>query len=170
MNGDGVVDENDNTAIGNTTPRLFYSLNLNFKYNNFELSVIGTGASMFDIPLTSPYFHNGWGDNNYSAFVRDNVGGNYPRLTYERVNNNFQASNFWLSRGDYFKLKNAELAYTLPEGKLQVINSKGVRLFLRGSNILTVSSVKEIDPESPLSGITRYPLYKTFTAGVSLTF
>lgn len=170
MNGDGVVDENDFAAIGNTAPRLFYSLSLNFKYNNFELSIIGTGASLFDIPLTSPYFHNGWGDNNYSAFVRDNIGGDYPRLTFERVNNNFMASSFWLTRGDYFKVKNAEFAYTIPEGKLKVITSKGIRLFVRGSNILTLSQVKEIDPESPYSGITRYPLYKTFTAGASLNF
>jgi TonB-linked SusC/RagA family outer membrane protein len=169
-NSDGVVDENDYAAIGNTTPRVFYSLNANIKFSNFQLSVIGTGAASFDIPMTSPYFQNGWGDNNYSAFVRDNIGGAYPRLTYERVNNNFRESSFWLTKGDYFKVKFAELAYTIPPSTLKMIKSKGARIFVRGTNLLTISSVKEIDPESPTSGIMSYPLYKTFTAGISLPF
>lgn len=169
-NKDGVVDEHDYSAIGNTSPRLFYSLNLFLKYANFELTAIGTGAAMYDIARTSAYFHNGWGDNNYSAFVRDNIGGEYPRLTYERVNNNFVESNFWLVKGDYFKIKNVEFAYTIPASRLKFIRSNGIRFFVRGSNLLTISSVKEIDPESPTSGITSYPLYKTYTAGVSLTF
>lgn len=170
MNSDGVVDENDYVAIGNTTPRMFYSLNLSLRYKSFELSVVGTGAALFDIPMTSSYFRNGWGDDNYSVFVRDNIGGAYPKLSYERVNNNFQSSNFWLMKGDYFKIKNAELAYTIQGSKLQSIKSKGIRIFVRGANLATISSVKDIDPESPSSGINSYPLYKTFTAGVSLTF
>ena len=169
-NGDGVIDENDYSAIGNLSPRVFYALNLNFKYNNFEISAIGTGAALFDIPLTSAYFQNGWGDNNYSVFVRDNIGEAYPKLTYERINNNFQASNFWLTKGDFLKIKNAEFAYTIPGRRLQIIKATGMRIFVRGSNLLTISSVKDIDPESPTSGITSYPLYKTYTAGVSLTF
>ncbi|MDD4107429.1 MAG: SusC/RagA family TonB-linked outer membrane protein [Prolixibacteraceae bacterium] len=169
-NNDGVVDEDDYASIGHTTPRVFYALNADIKYKNFELIVIGVGAALFDIPLTNEYFHNGWGTDNYSAFVRDNIGGAYPRLTYERVNNNFRPSTFWLTKGDYFKIKNVELAYTIPESKLQFMKSKGLRLFVRGANLLTVSSVKDIDPESPNSGIDRYPLNKTYTAGISLIF
>ena len=170
MNGDGVVDEDDVTAIGNTIPRIFYSLNLNLKYSNFELSVIGTGASQFDIPMTSRYFRSGGGDDNYSVFIRDNNGGDYPKLTYETVNNNFRPSSFWLMKGDYFKIKNVELAYTISGDKLNSIKSKGIRVFVRAANILTISSVKDIDPESPNSGISSYPLNKTFTGGISLTF
>lgn len=170
MNNDGVVDENDNSAIGNTSPRLFYSLNLNFKYSNFELMILGVGAALFDIPMTNAHFFNGWGDNNYSTFVRDNLGDAYPRLTYNIVNNNFRSSTFWLTKGDYFKIKNIEVAYTMPCNMLHTINSKEIRFFVRGANLLTISSVKDIDPESPSSGVTSYPLNKTVTAGVSLTF
>ena len=170
MNNDGVIDENDNSAIGNTSPRLFYTLNLNLKYSNFELLVIGSGAAFFDIAMTNAYFFNGWGDNNYSKFVRDNIGGAYPRLTYNIVNNNFRGSTFWLTKGDYFKIKNVELAYTLPTSLLHFINSEEIRLFVRGTNLLTLSGIKDIDPESPSSGVTSYPLNRTFTAGVSLTF
>jgi TonB-linked SusC/RagA family outer membrane protein len=170
MNGDGVVDDNDMSAIGHTTPRLFYTLNANFNYKNFELTLIGTGNALYDIPLTNSYYWNGWGDNNYSNFVKENIGGAYPRLTYYKVNNNFIPSDFWLTKGGFFKIKNIELAYTIPANKLQSIHSQGIRFFIRGANLLTFSKVKELDPESINSGVTVYPLYKTFTGGIKLTF
>lgn len=124
----------------------------------------------FDIPLTSKYFWNGWSDNNYSDFVKNNIDGAYPRLTYYKVSNNFVTSDFWLTKGDYFKIQNVELAYNLPADKLQIIRSRGIRFYVRGSNLLTISKVKDIDPESPTSGIDSYPLFKTFTGGIKLTF
>jgi TonB-linked SusC/RagA family outer membrane protein len=170
MNGDGVVDDADVSALGNTTPRVFYALNLNLGFKNFEVTVIGTGAALFDLPLTNAYYWNGWGDNNYSNFVKDNIGGAYPKLTYYKVNNNFVASNFWLTKGDYFKIQNVELAYNIPQDKLQMIRSQGIRLFVRGANLLTITKVKDVDPESINSGVTVYPLYRTFTGGIKLTF
>ena len=170
MNGDGVVDDNDQSALGHTTPRLFYALNANLKFKNFEVTLIGTGAAFYDIPLTNAYYWNGWGDNNYSNFVMNNIGGAYPALTYYKVNNNFINSDFWLTKGGYFKIQNIELAYTIPANNLQIIHSQGIRFFIRGANLLTLTKVKDVDPESINSGVTTYPLYKTFTGGIKLTF
>jgi TonB-linked SusC/RagA family outer membrane protein len=170
MNGDGIIDDNDQGAIGHTAPRLFYSLNLQLSYKNFDLTVIGTGRALYDLPQTNRYYWNGWGDNRYSDFVKDNVGGSYPRLTYYKVNNNFLASDFWLTKGGYFKIQNVEVAYNLPASSLQVLRTKGVRFFIRGANLLTISKVKEVDPESVNSGVTVYPLFRTFTGGIKLTF
>jgi hypothetical protein len=170
MNDDGFIDDNDQSALGHTLPRLYYSLNGSLNYKNFGLNIVGTGCAFYDIPLTNAYFWNGWGDDNYSNFVRDNIGGAYPRLTYYKVNNNFVNSDFWLTKGDYFKIQNVELAYTIPAAKLQVIRSRGMRLFVRGANLLTISSVKDVDPESINSGVTLYPLNRTFTGGIKLTF
>ena len=170
MNNDGFIDDNDRSAIGHSTPRLYYSLNANINYRNFEITVIGTGCAFYDIALTNKYFWNGWGDNNYSKFVRDNIGGAYPRLTYYKVNNNFVASNFWLTKGDYFKIQNIELAYNFPSDKLKFIGSRKARFFIRGANLLTISKIKDVDPESINSGISVYPLFKTFTGGFKLTF
>jgi len=170
MNDDGVVDDNDQSALANTSPRLYYSLNGILNYKNFGLTIIGTGCAFYDIPLTNAYYWNGWGDDNYSNFVRDNTGGAYPRLTYYKVNNNFVNSDFWLTKGDYFKIQNVELAYTIPATKLQIIRSRGMRLFVRGANLLTISQVKDVDPESINSGVTLYPMNRTFTGGIKLTF
>ena len=170
MNNDGLVDDNDQTMIGHTTPRLFYSLNARVAFKNFEITVIGTGRALYDIPLTNKYFMNGWGDNNYSTFVRDNLNGAYPKLTYYKVNNNFVNSNFWLVKGGYFKIQNVELAYNIPSNKLQIIKARGVRLFVRGANLLTISKIKDVDPESINSGVDSYPLFKSFTGGIKITF
>jgi TonB-linked SusC/RagA family outer membrane protein len=170
MNGDGIIDDNDRSPIGNTTPRLFYSVNLKLNYKGFELYALGTGRAWFDIPLTNQYYWNGWGDNNYSDFVRDNIGGAYPRLTYNKVNNNFVNSTFWLVKGGFFKVQNIEIAYNLPANSLKIIGARGTRLFIRGANLLTISKVKDVDPESTGSGVDYYPLFSTWSAGIKLTF
>ena len=170
LNGDGVIDDNDIAKIGDTSPKLFYSVNAKFKYKGFDLTLLGTGRAFFDVALTNRYFWNGWGDNNYSNFVRDNIGGAYPRLTYNQVANNFKGSNFWLTKGGFFKIQNVEFAYTLPQKTANTLAARGIRIFVRGANLLTVSKIKDVDPESIGSGIDSYPLFKTFTAGLKVTF
>jgi hypothetical protein len=170
MNGDGFVDDNDQVMIGNSSPRLFYNLNLTLKYKNFEFFIMGNGRAFYDIPLTNSYYWNGWGDNTYSNFVKDNVGGAYPRLTYYKVNNNFVNSSFWLTNGSYFKIQNIELAYTIPAEMLKFMGARGIRIYVRGANLLTLSKVKDVDPESINSGVSVYPLFRTFSGGVKFNF
>jgi hypothetical protein len=102
--------------------------------------------------------------------VKNNIGGAYPRLTYNKVNNNFVSSTFWLAKGGYFKVQNIELAYNLPANSLKIIGARGTRIFVRGANLLTISKIKDVDPESIGSGVDSYPLFSTFTAGIKLTF
>lgn len=170
MNGDGFVDDSDASPIGNTSPRLFYSVNLRLTYKGFELYALGTGRAFYDVALTNKYFWSGWGDNNYSDFVKDNIGGAYPRLTYNKVNNNFIGSSFWLHEGGFFKVQNVELSYTLPANTLDMMGVRGARFFIRGANLLTISKIEDVDPESLNSGLDSYPLFTTFSAGVKLTF
>ena len=170
MNGDGVVDDNDQSRIGHVSPRLTYALNLKLAFRNLELTAIGTGRAFYQIPFTNKYFWNGWGDNNYSDFVKENMGGQYPRLTYYKVNNNFVSSDFWLRDGGFFKIQNVELAYNVPVRLGNMIAARGIRVYVRGANVLTFSKIKGVDPESVNSGITAYPLFRTFSGGVKLTF
>ena len=169
-NNDGVIDENDQSVIGNSSPRLYYGLNVSLKYRNFDLFVLGAGRAFYDIQLTNSYYWNGWGDNNYSDFVVENIGGAYPRLTYYRVYNNFQTSEFWLTKGNYFKIQNVELAYTIPARMLQFMGGRAIRIYVRGANLLTLSGVKDVDPESIYSGVEVYPLFRTFSGGVKFNF
>ena len=170
MNGDKVIDDNDKTLIGHSAPRLYYGLNLNLKYKAFELNVMGTGRAFYDIAMTNSYFWNGWGENNYSSFVRNNLDGAYPRLTYNKVNNNFLMSDFWLTKGDYFKIQNVELAFNFPERLIKAIGLRNASIFVKGTNLLTISKVKDVDPESINAGVSSYPLFTNLTSGFKLTF
>lgn len=170
MNGDGVINNNDITRIGESSPKLYYALNLNFSYKGIELTAVGTGQAGCEGLLPSSYYRSGSGDNNYSAWVRDNIGGEYPRLTYYKVEHNFQNSTFWLRNTSYFKLQNVELAYNIPAKICNQIGLGGIRIFARGANLFTISGIKYTDPESMESGINVYPLYTTYVGGIKLTF
>ena len=168
QNGDGVIDTNDRVIIGNTQPDLRYSLRLGFGYKGLEVQAIATGQHGLDFERTSAYFWNGWGDGNYSAFVRDNIGGDYPVLSYVKSANNFVESDFWIVDGSWFKLQDVTLSYNIPLKKRGIV--KDLSLKLCGQNLATITGVKYVDPEAPSSGVSSYPLFRTFTAGVKITF
>ena len=168
QNGDGLVDTNDRVIIGTTQPKLRYSVNLGFKYRNFELQAVGTGRAGATISCTGDYFWSGWGDGNYSAFVRDNIGGAYPRLSYTKITNNFVASDFWLRDASWFKVQDVMLAYSVPFKNRDVL--KGLTIQLKGQNLATLTRLEYIDPEATTSGLSVYPLFRTFTAGLKLNF
>ncbi|MBQ5984628.1 MAG: SusC/RagA family TonB-linked outer membrane protein [Bacteroidales bacterium] len=160
VNGDGTIDTNDRTIIGDTNPDFRYWLNLNLGWRRWDLRVIGAGEVGGDLELTNDYFWSGWGDGNYSAFIRDNLGGAYPRLSYIKSNNNFLASDFWLTDGTYFKIKDVILSYSFPK----------VTVYAKGQNLLTLTKVQYVDPENIDSGVSDYPMFKTVTLGVKMTF
>ena len=171
MNGDGIVDQNDACVIGDSSPKLIYGLVLNLKYKNFDLLVTGTGRAFYDIAMTNEYFWNGWGDNNYSRYVLDNVNNpNHPRLTYNKVNNNYQTSSFWLEDGGFFKLQTVELGYEFPMKKWNVDVVRRLRLYVRGNNLGTITGIKYVDPEQISAGVLSHPLMRTFVLGVKVTF
>ena len=171
MNGDGQIDDNDFCVIGNSTPKMIYGVNVNLRYRDFDLTVVGTGRAFYDLALTNDYFWNGWGDGNYSKYTLRNAGNpDHPRLTYNKVNNNYKTSTFWLEDGGFFKIQTVELAYELPVHRLGITSIRRMRVYLRGNNLCTVSKIKDVDPEAIGSGLTNYPLMRTFVAGVKLTF
>lgn len=168
QNQDGLIDSNDRIVIGSSNPKLRCSLNFGFKYKNLEVQLIGTGRYGYDMALTDDYFWSGWGDDNYSAFVRDNIGGEYPRLSYTKSNNNFVASDFWLRSSYWFKLQDAMLAYYVPLKNCKSL--KGLTFQLKGQNLATFTNVKYVEPEETAAGISAYPLFRSVTAGVKLNF
>ena len=178
INKDGVVDDNDAQYIGHSTPKLYYAINLNVTFKNFELTVTGVGRAFYDQMLNSKYYTNGSGDNIYSKFVLENIdengmGGAYPKLTYNQITNNFKTSSFRLTDNSFFKIQNFEIAWNLPVQKFDWMKGvRGFRIFARGANVYTISKLKEkdVEPENINAGITNYPLNITLTGGVKLTF
>lgn len=171
MNGDGIVDDSDVCVIGNSSPRLIYGINLYFNLYGVDLTVTGTGSAFYDLALTNDWFWNGWGDGNYSAFtLRQASDPTAPRLTWNKINNNYKTSTYWLKDGAFFKIQTVELGYNLPVKAWGWKLPVRWRVFARGNNVATLSAIKDVDPEAISSGITNYPLMRTWVGGLKLTF
>lgn len=172
MNGDGYIDDTDACVIGDSAPKLIGAINLYLEWKGIDFSLTGTGRGFYDAQLSNAYFWNGWGDSNYSRYTYNNAGNpNTPRLTYNKINNNYKMSSFWLADGGFFKIQSVEVGYSLPVKNLHVDKVlRGARVYVRANNLLTISGITGVDPEALNSGITNYPLMKTFVGGLKLTF
>jgi hypothetical protein len=113
-------------------------------------------------------------EDKYSAITLDryhptnNPNGTYPRLTTTDGANNFRNSTFWIESGDFFRIKNAELSYTINNEQTDVVRK--VKFFARGSNLLLLTKNRIFDPEAKNAGLTNYPVLMNITGGVSLSF
>jgi hypothetical protein len=98
-------------------------------------------------------------------------GNPHPKLYSTYRENNFINSDYWvLKDAGWFKLRNAEFGYTLPHTFTEKFGVGALKLFFRGSNLLTISKIKDKDPESLDAGLTNFPLLRTLTGGISVSF
>lgn len=173
-NNDGVIDEKDIHSGDYHAPRIYYGLNFSVAYKGLRLYVLGQGRADGDIQLSSGrYFKINGQNQNYSTLMLDRypVTNDYPRLTTSSQNN-MQNSTYWMRNAAFLRLKNVELSYTLPAAVSRQLLMSNFRLFVRGTNLLTLSELTEysVDPENMNAGISDYPIFKTFTFGLSCKF
>ena len=187
VNGDGVVNDGDKVAIGATTrPNMIYGFGISASWKGLDVNVHfqGAGKTSFfiDGPTVYAFSSGEWGNiladvagsNRWieheisGTMATENPNASYPRLSYGGNNNNYRQSTYWLRNGSYLRLKTLELGYSIPKPLINKIRFNNIRLFLRGSNLLTFSSFKLWDPELGSSTGTEYPLAKSFTLGLSV--
>lgn len=174
LNGDRVIDGRDEKMIGNSFPRATLGIDIQLKYKNWELYLLGTSELGIKKLLGNTYYWNK-GDSKYSVLARDsyhperNPGGLYPVLTTTDGANSFRNSGFWIENASYFRLKNVEISYTFPTKKSSV-SGKGFRIYARGTNLFVISKIKDLDPEVPDAGVVNNPVTAYYTGGVSFTF
>ena len=196
-NGDGIINGDDDHPVATQgLPFFNFGLSMGGSYKNFDLSLNFQGAYGIYLSLsevftealpfggrnTLSWFMDRWRPENPDAdyFAADTkwISGWYPVTGHDGrragTNNKMNAS--------YARLKTIELGYTLPRALMSKIGVKGLRIFFSGYNLLTISTLKDLDPERP--GSTRgvgasdndyvdmyaYPNNRTFTFGASLKF
>ncbi|SHF49776.1 TonB-linked outer membrane protein, SusC/RagA family [Bacteroides faecichinchillae] len=180
INGDGVIDSNDEVPIGATTrPNLVYGFGISVDWKGFDVNVHfqGAGKSSFFIDgfTVYPFRDKSWGNiltdvvgNYWSLGTNEDPNAKYPRLSYGNNSNNYRPSTYWLRNGSYIRLKNVEVGYTIPKQFVNRLHLDRVRLYLMGTNLLTFSSFKLWDPELGSSNGQQYPLSKTVTIGLTV--
>ena len=95
----------------------------------------------------------------------------YPRLNYNdtTASNNYQNSTWWLKNGNYLRLKQASLGYTVNTPNLSKAGISSLYFYLTGQNLLTFSGFKLWDPELG-SNAASYPLNRMVMLGVRVQF
>ena len=173
FNDDGNINDEDRQIIGNPFPKLQYSFTLGASWKDFDLTTFWQGVSGLDrFNWDETTISNGgnktsrWLDR-YSA---TNTNASMPRMGGE-YNNTY--SSFWLTSGDYLRLKSLELGYTFRNNAtLAKIGVQSLRLYLAGSNLLTFTSLDDYDPEKSGTDTRNdvHPNIRSYSFGINVKF
>jgi TonB-dependent starch-binding outer membrane protein SusC len=175
VNKDGTFDENDRGMIGDPTPTWTYGFTLNAAYKGFDLVVFGQGVAGNDIFNATRRYDLPKANMSGDALERwtgENTSTTYPRLTFNDQNINFaRSSTFYVESGAFFRIKTAQLGYSLPMDLIKAAGMGKARVYVAANNLLTFTKYSGFDPEIG-SGVDFgiYPQARTFSVGVNITF
>ena len=180
LNNDGRIDAADRTFLGNAFPRYEYSININLNYGNWDLNIFGQGVGQRNnflsgtgaIPFNSTDFAASLLSIHKNYWRPDNANAVFPRLLPSGSGgNNYLLSSQWIRSAAYFRIKNINLGYTVPRSVLNKSKISNLRIYFSCANLLTLTSAwKGFDPEINSANAEFYPLMRTFTGGINVTF
>jgi TonB-linked SusC/RagA family outer membrane protein len=198
---DNKIDANDQQVIGNPNPKLSYGANIHLNFKGFDVAMLFhgvAGVQLFNGVKAYKQYPFADGNTNKDVFNDSFLGSNgltsQPRLGVVNANGtftldpnkNYTAPNsYFVESGNYLKLKNLQIGYTLSNSMLQKAKIKSARIFVMANNVFTITKYTGLDPElagsfttSGYSGVTtrgvdavsQYPQTKIYSAGIDLTF
>lgn len=182
VNGDGVINEDDRTIIGDPTPNWTYGVNINAARKGFDLVLFGQGVwgndmynatRRFDLPkanFTADALGRWTGEGTSHYFPRLNLADGDPGTGNQNLT---RSSDFWIQNGAYFRIKTLQIGYTLPKDITQNIGIEKARIYVSGNNLLTLTQYKGLDPEIGAgNGVDKgiYPQPRFYLVGFNVTF
>ena len=188
LNGDGKIDIGNNTVsnpgdrkvIGNNTPRYAYGFTLDAEWKGFDFSIFLQGIAKRDAWVGSNYFWGVVGDEWQSSpftvhtnrWTTQNPNGYFPKYYMSGENGkNTQTQTRYLQNASYMRIKNLQLGYSLPRQTIQKLKLQRVRVYVSADNLATFTKlIKTMDPELSISDAKIYPLQRTLSAGLNVTF
>lgn len=182
--GNGVVNDDDKTMIGDPNPNVTSGLTLTLGYKGFDFAVTAYGAFGQQVAKSyrsfadSPY--NNFTTDIYGAWNGEGTSNKLPRLTNGSNPNWQQISDIYIENADYVKISNITLGYDFKKLFPEMPLSQA-RLYVTAQNLFTITGYSGMDPEVGYSGndsyswgsgvdLGFYPSPKTFLVGVNLKF
>ncbi len=183
VNGDGVINSSDQVMTHkSSTPKYLFAFNFNVSYKGFGISGMLQGAADYYKYLGASVgygFNSGYSitkwtiENSYNPYTSpDNYNTRLPRLSIDNSINNTYPSTMFLFNSSYVRLKNLQIYYDFQQSLLKRLKIKGLRIYLSGQDLFTISKLPKalgIDPEIG-SATGGYPLVKIFTTGLNVSF
>lgn len=169
-NGDGVITSDDRTIIGSPHPDFTYGINLDFRYKDLSLNIFGNGSQGNDIFNYVRYFadfntfqgnrssralNDAWQPANPNAPVSDWTAAN-PSATSPIMDANdstsSQPSSYLIEDGSFFRIRNIQLTYNLPEKPLKYVGLADAQIYFQAQNVATFTKYSGLNPEISLRG------------------
>lgn len=167
-NGDGVIDQNDRTFLGSAIPKFTYGFTATLNYSNFDLFVLFQGSYGNKIYLQVNQDIEGfYRPFNVTQRVYDTrwhgegTSNTMPLVSFrDQTNNIKEPSSRFLEDASYCRLKNLQIGYTIPTKLISKLHIKGLRFYVTGSNLITITKFTGLDPEMHISNnvaVEKYP-------------
>lgn len=175
LNGDGIIDDNDKTNLGNSFPKLSYGLNLTCDYQGFDLNLFFQGVTGNKIynALRERLEGNGTesalSKDMTNVWTSDNIEGTIPNPAGNPEN--MANSSRFIESGSYLRLKNVQIGYNFQKNLISKIGLSKLRIYAQMSNVFTITKYNGYDPEVG-SGVDygNYPQARTLLFGMNLAF
>ncbi|MBQ8466588.1 MAG: TonB-dependent receptor [Prevotella sp.] len=178
LDGNGIINEQDQTWIFNPVPNFSWGLNVELAYKDFDFSMFWQGVAGQDVYndqkfQTDFYSITDAGSNKgnrmLGAWTTANTGSNIPALTTNNVGNENRTSTYFVENGSYAKLRQVQLGYNFPDNLVKAAKLSSVRVYVSGHNLLTLksSSLTCSDPENPR---WMYPNSTSLSFGLQVGF
>lgn len=188
INGDGIVDNDDQVSLGSPIPDFTYGLTFNGRFKGFDAQLFFQGAAGYEL-YTAAYrwlydfrqnFNQGVYANNAEPYSA-NYTASEPRISTSDPNKNIlRSSDRYVSDGTYVRLKNLTIGYNFNKNVIDAINAQKLRIYFTAQNLMTISNYFGLEPDvgsletgtARDAGIDRliYPQPTTFMLGVQVGF
>lgn len=186
LDGDGLITNKDRTVIGDGNPDIIIGFGNNLRYRDFDLSFFFDSALGGDmLNLTRMLLEDqGRLKSSMDRWTQVNPSNRVPRYGYQKdagLKYGSYINSDFIENASFLRLSNIELGYSLPCSRLGAFGKyvKGLRVFVGGQNLFTVTKYTGFDPEVSTNGGTAYaqgldynsyPAYRTFNFGAKITF
>jgi TonB-linked SusC/RagA family outer membrane protein len=179
LDGNGAIDEQDKTFLGSPIPEVVYGFGLSMNYSNLDFSLDFQGVAgneIYNFNRNSRFGNENW-DQDFAdnSWTPTNPSNTYPVANSDQ--NSSRPSSFYVEKGDYFRVRNIQIGYTLPSSFLSKAKLERVRFYLSAQNPFTSFKYNGFSPElgkQPISdsGIDNnvYPLSGVYSFGINLNF
>ena len=178
LDGNGVINELDQTWIFSPVPNFSWGLNFELGYKDFDFSMFWQGVAGQDVYNDQKFQTDFYsitdagsnkGNHMLGAWTTANTGSSIPALTTNNTGNEGRASTYFVENGSYAKLRQVQIGYTLPSAITNKFNMSSLRFYISGHNLLTLksSNLTCSDPENPRWA---YPNSTSFSFGLQASF
>lgn len=182
MDGNGVIDEGDKVYSGTGIAKVEANLNLSASYKGLDFSAVIGSAFGNKIYNGNQYYYEGMNSaHNFlsttlNAWTPTNTNTKVPRAIYGDPNDNTRESTRFLENGDFVRMRQIQVGYTLPKAWVKQVYCDRIRFYVSAENLFTITGYSGANPEFSMgvldSGIDRftYPFSRSYTVGAQVTF